>query len=90
MCVEGIFVPQVLNASLQGGIMNTPLFVIRSGELEYKIYADGRIEGFPEASLVFNYVDCYLTTAIQEHERHLLRDVHHPILTLDDLAVRTA
>ena len=39
-----------------GAVSDEPAFEVRSGESVWRIYADGRIEGFPEGSIVYNRI----------------------------------
>jgi len=79
------------NENTVTGLERGLAFRIIEGKKEYRIYSDGRIEGFGEGVIIVNYFPHLLATAIQEHEQNRLqRDARRPHLEKDDPASRTA
>jgi hypothetical protein len=50
------------------------IFQVVEGVKEYRIYADGRAEGFAEGAIIINRLSAYLATAIQRYEHPLRVD----------------
>ena len=67
------------------------VFRVIEGQKEYKIYSDGRTEGFAEGAITVNHLDSFLATAVQEHDRYRLQqDARRPNLVKGAPASRTA